>query len=180
MLIPNNAAIQLGTLQIQSQYARPAVLEAAPEIHSPILSREQLNQIKTTVQTIQAPDMQEIAELELVPIYTGKPAPAGWYEPGWCTYGAWKLAHWVGQWGDAKTWDNMAQAEGLTVDGNPEIGAVFVDNSGHYGHVGVVIGMTGNSVVIKEMNYVGFGEWSIRTLPSVSFVYIHPPDNYKL
>lgn len=175
MLIPNNAVVQMGELHIQSQYARPALVETAPEIHSPILSIEQLNQINTLVKPIQAPETPEIAELELVPIYTGKPAPAGWYEPGWCTYGAWKLAHWVGQWGDAKTWDNMAQAEGLTVDGNPEIGAVFVDNSGYYGHVGVVIGIDGDSVVIKEMNYVGFGEWSTRTVPSVSFVYIHPP-----
>lgn len=175
MLSQTSTAIQLGDLYIQSQYARPAIVETAvPELHNPVLSTEQLQQIKTTVESIQALETREIAELKPIPVYTGKPAPAGWYEPGWCTFGAWKLAPWVGEWRDAKTWDEMARADGLTVDNNPVVGAVFVDNSGRYGHVGVVTNVSGDTVTIKEMNYTGFGEWSVRTLPSVSFIYIHP------
>lgn len=101
-------------------------------------------------------------------------APSGWYDWGWCTYGAWTLAPWVGQWADANTWDDMARAEGRIVDGTPVVGAVFVDNGGSYGHVGVVIGVGKDSVTIKEMNYQGFGVWSSRIVPTSSFVYIHP------
>jgi len=101
-------------------------------------------------------------------------APSGWYPYGWCTYGAWTLAPWVGQWHDANTWDDMARAEGRTVNGTPVVGAVFVDNGGGVGHVGVVIKVGKGTVTTKEMNYQGFGVWSSRTVPTSSFVYIHP------
>lgn len=101
-------------------------------------------------------------------------APSGWYEAGSCTYGAWLLAPWVGRWSDARTWDNMARAEGRTISSVPIVGAVFVDNGGAYGHVGVVIAVSDNTVTVKDMNYRNKYEYTVREVAISSFVYIYP------
>ena len=104
---------------------------------------------------------------------TAKP---GYYRWGWCTYGVWTLAPWVGEWGDAHLWDNNAIKDGLIVSGVPIVGSVFVDNKGRYGHVGLVIGVKGNSIIVKDMNYRNFGEWTTRTESLDRYVYIYPPN----
>lgn len=136
------------------------------------------------VEPIEAPTIEELPKLELIPIPKPKPAtapvrssggaPAGWYPYGWCTYGAWKMAPWVGAWGDAHTWDDRARRDGFIVNGTPVAGAVFVDNGGAMGHVGVVVSVGFGTVTVREMNFEGFGVWSSRVVPASSFVYIHP------
>ena len=102
-------------------------------------------------------------------------APAGWYQQGWCTYGAWLLAPWVGSWGNAHSWAAQARSDGFTVSSVPIAGSVFVDTSGQLGHVGYVLSVGSGSITVKDMNYTGFGQWSTRTVPASSFVYIYPP-----
>ena len=81
-------------------------------------------------------------------------------EAGYCTWGAWNLAKWLGSavygppgQNDAKYWAINAQRNGLPIGKEPRVGAVFVSNSGGYGHVGVVTAVTGpTSFVANEMN----------------------------
>lgn len=101
-------------------------------------------------------------------------APSGWYEAGSCTYGAQQLAPWVGRWKNANTWDDMARADGHIVSSIPIVGAVFVDNGGRYGHVGVVIAVDGRTITVKDMNYRNKWEWTIRTVDASEYVYIYP------
>jgi len=101
-------------------------------------------------------------------------APQNWYEAGSCTYGAQQLAPWVGRWRDAKTWDDMARADGHIVSSIPIVGSVFVDNGGRYGHVGVVVAVDGRTVTVKDMNYRAKWQWTTRTVDASQYVYIYP------
>ncbi len=80
--------------------------------------------------------------------------------PGYCTWGAWNLARWLGDkvHGDARYWYPTAKAAGLPTGSVPVPGAVFVHTSGTWGHVGVVV-KTINSTTFqtKEMN--GGSHW---------------------
>ena len=75
-------------------------------------------------------------------------------DPGWCTWGAWNEAQWLGTSvsGNAKYWAQKAAANGLSVGTTPVVGAVFVYESGAAGHVGVVSEIHGRQVIIKDMN----------------------------
>jgi surface antigen len=104
----------------------------------------------------------------------GSGAPSGYYKWGWCTYGAWSLTGWAGPWQDAKFWASNAQRDGHIVSGVPIVGSIFVDRSGVYGHVGVVIGVNSDSITVRDMNFVGFGQWSTRTISSSGLLFIYP------
>lgn len=88
---------------------------------------------------------------------SGATNPGYW---GYCTWGAWNLARWLGNnvHGDAKFWYPTAKAAGLPTGSVPVPGAVFVRTSGGWGHVGIV-----NKVInattfqTKEMN--GGSRW---------------------
>lgn len=80
--------------------------------------------------------------------------------PGYCTWGAWNLAPWLGNkvHGDARLWYPTAKAAGLPTGSVPVPGAVFVRTSGSWGHVGVVIKVIdGTTFQTKEMN--GGSHW---------------------
>lgn len=148
------------------QIKNPDILEVGETLTIPTKT-EKLKKRKIPHQSVQTgSEAPKIA-------HSGSYAPAGWYDYGSCTYGAWLLAPWVGRWSDANTWDDMARAEGYIVNNTPAVGAVFVDNGGYYGHVGVVTKLGKNTVTIKEMNYRRAGQWTVRTVPASSFVYIH-------
>lgn len=84
-------------------------------------------------------------------------------------------------WGNAKDWAANASREGLQVDDQPVANltiAVFAPGSAgadaNYGHVAVVIGVSGDSVTVKEMNgAAGLGKTSTRTIPKSAASYIH-------
>lgn len=83
-------------------------------------------------------------------------------------------------WGHAASWAARAQAEGLSVNNVPSVGAIL-QNGGGYGHVGIVEEILPNGdVSISEMNaYVpggGFNVVSGRIIPAAnvsSYNYIH-------
>ena len=84
-------------------------------------------------------------------------------------------------WGNAKDWAANASREGLQVDDQPVANltiAVFAPGSAgadaNYGHVAVVIGVSGDHVTVKEMNgAAGLGKTSTRTIPKSAASYIH-------
>lgn len=82
-------------------------------------------------------------------------------DPGYCTWGAWNLAPWLGtavnrrngRNGDARNWYDNAREAGLPTGTTPIVGAVFVHRAGTFGHVGIVTGgIISNSFATREMN----------------------------
>ncbi|HEV8053976.1 MAG TPA: CHAP domain-containing protein [Candidatus Limnocylindrales bacterium] len=71
--------------------------------------------------------------------------------------------------GNAGDWLSNAQAEGIATSDVPSIGAIAVYRPGGdysvYGHVAIVIGVSPRSYTVSEMNAVGWGQVSTRTLP---------------
>lgn len=76
----------------------------------------------------------------------GKGAGGNPFPAGWCTWGAWDKAQWLGNAvsGNANEWAAQAANTGLSVGTVPAVDAVYVNTTGYgqvrggYGHVGVV------------------------------------------
>ncbi|MGQ2283460.1 CHAP domain-containing protein [Leuconostoc pseudomesenteroides] len=109
------------------------------------------------------------------------------YPYGYCTYGVKEMASWIGNnWGNASEWANSARKAGYVVNSTPEVGSVVVFQNGQgganspAGHTALVIGVNGNSITVREMNFTdgsgagGFGKYSTRTIGNASsYQYIH-------
>ena len=107
------------------------------------------------------------------------------YAPGNCTWYAYERRMQLGRpvgsfWGNARTWASSAAAAGYVVNSTPEAGAVLVDRSGFYGHVGIVESKLPNGdIVISEMNNYAYGGFNIvnsRTISAgqaSSYLYVH-------
>jgi len=95
------------------------------------------------------------------------------YEYGQCT---WWVKEWkpsVGNWGNANEWAVNARADGWVVTSVPQIGAVAQTGAGRWGHVALVIGINGDSVIIKEGNYDFNGSVRTRSASISEFTYIY-------
>lgn len=81
------------------------------------------------------------------------------FYPGQCTY-------YVAQricipWsGHAKSWLANAKAKGYTIGKEPQIGAIISLKETWYGHVGIVEEITGETIIISEMNHLG--PWKVN------------------
>lgn len=93
---------------------------------------------------------------------------SGWFPYGQCTYYVASQRN-VGQWNNASQWLRQAQADGWATGSIPIVGAIAWEPN----HVSLVIGVDGNSVTVREMNYEGFGVISTRTAPATQFKYIY-------
>ena len=83
---------------------------------------------------------------------------SGSYPIGQCTWGAKALAPWVGDWwGDAGNWLNSARKYGFETGTTPRVGSLVVWTGGTWGHVGYVVGVSGDKIQILEANYGGTG-----------------------
>jgi len=95
------------------------------------------------------------------------------YELHSCTWWVktWKPS--VGNWGNASNWGYAAQSEGWVVNDTPSVGAIAWSTRGYYGHVALVIGVSGSVVTIQEGNWDWAG--SVRTIEVASsyYRYIH-------
>lgn len=98
---------------------------------------------------------------------TGSP-PLSWWDWGNCTYFVASKRP-VGFWNNASSWYSQAQRDGWAVGSVPKVGAIAWE----YGHVALVIGISGDLVTIQEMNYKGLGVVTTRTLPASYFSYIY-------
>lgn len=75
--------------------------------------------------------------------------------------------------GNAGTWAYQAQSYGYEIGYIPRVGAILVTQEGFYGHVSYVEIVNETSIVVSEMNYVGWGIVNYRTLPYYYGVYIY-------
>jgi len=71
--------------------------------------------------------------------------------------------------GNAAEWIANARAQGVLTTDTPSVGAIAVYAPGGryhplYGHVAVVIAVTPTTYTVSEMNAIGWGEVSVRTI----------------
>lgn len=95
------------------------------------------------------------------------------YEYKSCT---WWVKQWkptVGNWGDAQSWGYAAKAEGWTISSVPVVGAIAWTTKGDYGHVGLVIGIDDDSIVLQEGNYDWNGSVRTTSVPISTYKYIY-------
>jgi surface antigen len=106
-------------------------------------------------QPLQAPPPDQVAEPD-----GSKGGATNPGDPGWCTWGAWNLAQWLGTSvsGNAKYWAQRAAANGLKVGTTPVVGSVYVYEGGAAGHVGVVTEVRGSEFTIRDMNGGAFAK----------------------
>lgn len=156
------------------------VIEQEPEIPPPVeytieeKIKLNVNNCNTDIQYIRADDATCLDK----PVYTpnrtqntargSENAPQGWYPYGQCTYYV-ATQRAVGQWNNASSWLRQAQADGWATGSTPVVGAIAWEPN----HVSLVIAVNGDSVTVREMNYVGFGVVSTRTAPATQFKYIY-------
>ncbi len=105
----------------------------------------------------------------------GVPSISGWrrldgragtghgFPYGYCT---WYVAQrrYVPWGGNAGAWLYHAKAGGYQTGRTPRVGAIIVTAESWWGHVGIVEGVSGDSVTISEMNYARWGKVDHRTL----------------
>lgn len=87
---------------------------------------------------------------------------------GWCT---WYVAQkrYVPWSGNAGTWLYKAKSLGYKTGRSPRPGAIMVTTENrYYGHVALVEKVNGDTITVSEMNYVGWGKTSRRTLSASS------------
>lgn len=88
------------------------------------------------------------------------------YPWGWCTYYVATRRYVPPRWGNAISWLASAKRAGYPTGSAPAPGAIVVFNQSYWGHVAYVESVSGNSIRISEMNYVGWGKINQRTIPA--------------
>lgn len=98
----------------------------------------------------------------------GKAGTGHRFPYGYCT---WFVAQkrYVPWGGNAGTWLYHAKAMGYATGKAPRAGAIMVTTENrYYGHVALVEKVSGDTITVSEMNYVGFARKSTRTLSASS------------
>lgn len=104
--------------------------------------------------------------------YGGPYKAGGWYPYGWCTFLVAEMRGGVRWPGNASEWLAGAKDAGVQTGNKPVEGAILVTNEGGWtGHVAFVTKVNKDgSFVVSEMNYVGFGVVSSRTIKAGSSI----------
>ena len=98
------------------------------------------------------------------------------YYFGYCTWGVANLIGVPKFWGNANRWDDSARAAGIAVNNTPAVGAIAQTDAGYGGHVGLVIGVSGDQVLTRDMNgNAGWGRYGDAWHPVSQYRYIHMP-----
>ncbi len=98
----------------------------------------------------------------------GKAGTGHRFPYGWCT---WYVAQkrFVPWGGNAGTWLYKAKALGYRTGRKPTVGSIMVTTENrYYGHVALVEKVSGDTITVSEMNYVGWGKVNRRTLSASS------------
>lgn len=98
--------------------------------------------------------------------YNGKAKGFAW---GNCTY--FVATHKNVTWrGNANAWLRNAAAAGVSTGTKPATGAIISLAGGgynpYYGHVGIVVDVDGDDLIIKDMNYRRLNEVTVRRISS--------------
>jgi len=86
------------------------------------------------------------------------------------------MPYWGGH-GNANQWDNNAIADGIPVDGNPQVGDVAISNNGFYGHSMYVEAVFDDGkIAVSQFNHDWGGTYSfVPSMNKGSLVFIHFP-----
>lgn len=106
-------------------------------------------------------------ETPVIQSYTG----SNGYYYGSCAYYVANRRNVPNGWGNASNWFYAAQASGYATGSSPRPGAIGVEKG--INHVVYIESVSGDSVVVSEMNYVGWNVVSKRTAPASAFNYIY-------
>lgn len=101
---------------------------------------------------------------------SGKAGTGHRFPYGYCTWyvSQKKYVPWSG---NAGTWLYKAKAMGYSTGKTPKAGSIIVTTEDRrYGHVALVEKVNGSTITVSEMNYVGWGKRSTRTLDANSRV----------
>jgi surface antigen len=101
----------------------------------------------------------------------------GMYNRECVSYTAWAMAargYYVPyDMGNANQWPSAAAAAGIPVNSTPSVGSVAIWYVGAYGHAMVVEAVDGPNITVSQYNYGEEGTYSVMTVPSSGFTYIH-------
>lgn len=131
------------------------------------------------INPLEQPKIEKLDKLVLIqpkPVRTAVNSSQSTYNSytyGYCTYGVASWRSVPNDWGNANAWLYNARASGYATGNEPKVGAIAWTGSGSLGHVALVIGVSGDSVTIKEMNYIGWNIISTRTVHKSLFTYIY-------
>ena len=101
---------------------------------------------------------------------SGKAGAGHRFPYGYCTWYV-SQKRYVPWSGNAGTWLYKARAMGYATGRTPRAGSIIVTTEDRrYGHVALVERVSGNTITVSEMNYVGWGRKSTRTLDASSRV----------
>ena len=96
------------------------------------------------------------------------------YAYGNCTWFVAGVKNVPSNWGNANTWAYNASAQGYTVSNIPIVGAIAANTTDSWlGHVALVVGVDGDNVLLREMNYNGFGIIDERWTYVSNYSYIY-------
>jgi peptidoglycan hydrolase CwlO-like protein len=188
-LLDEKAAAQATAKRVAEEQAQAAAKQA-DEAKKVQESLNNVGQAAPTPDPTPAPDGSSGGNVSTpdptpVPPVTGggggnyRPDP-GSYPYGQCT---WYVKSYFGSrvgdfWGNGGQWGASAAADGYRVDSSPAPGTVAVFGPGvagasGYGHVAVVVAVSGSSITIKEMNYAGISGVNTRTISAAGLQFIH-------
>jgi surface antigen len=132
---------------------------------------------RTTAPVAKAAELPDGPTGQLLPPGTLAPVRtyANGYAAGQCTWYVAGRRPVPGNWGNARTWYNRAQAAGWSVGTTPAKAAIAWTSAGYYGHVAVVedVDVASNTVLVSEMNYTGLYRISKRWVNANAFKYIY-------
>ena len=98
----------------------------------------------------------------------GKAGKGHRFPYGWCTWYV-SQKRYVPWSGNAGAWLFNAKVMGYKTGRSPQPGSIMVTTENrYYGHVALVEKVSGDSITVSEMNYVGWGKVSRRTLSASS------------
>ncbi|MFA6090216.1 MAG: LysM peptidoglycan-binding domain-containing protein [Candidatus Gracilibacteria bacterium] len=145
-------------LLIGQQLVIPGAIKIIPPKPPVIVAKKDIKDTKKIVAKISSPKTTRTYSVG----YTGKGNSFVW---GNCTY--FVANHKNVTWhGNASAWLRNAAAAGVATGKSPAPGAIIsFQGSGYnpyYGHVGLVVDVDGDDVVIKDMNYRRLNEITIR------------------
>ena len=145
------------------------------EIEPQLARREEqirLEEERKAREAAEAARKAEEARLAHIAAVASRLAPYGTYGNSYswgnCTFYVASRIQVPGNLGNANTWDDY-----LGASAEPLVGAIAQTDAGWAGHVAIVEGVDGGSVLVSEMNYVGFNTISQRWAPVSEFKYIY-------
>ena len=105
-----------------------------------------------------------LAKVKTVAVDKAEIDQTHYFPYGYCTYyvSTRRPIYWSG---NAIAWLANARAAGFATGDTPQVGAILVTTEGGWtGHVAMVDAVNGDEITISEMNYVGWGRISSRTV----------------